>query len=410
MEGDAPEQAHRREQPERRHDDRDERHDLADPARPRPDGADRVTAVSIVCPVPRWRRVAVITTVIRRSGEYRFDEDRGRRQRRSPASAPRYLLVARARRRGVRARRRAPAATRTRSAHDGLALDTGFLVHNDAQLPAARPALPRARRRDADVGDVVLGQLRGCGLEYSGRRPFAQPRERARARASSRCSGRSAAGSGPPRARSTEPTTRLHTLGATSTSTATRAGSARHFLVPLTSALWSTAPGRALEFPAAYAIRFFDNHGMLGFGRFRWRDRHRRQPTRTSRAIARAARAAPAPRRSASARCGATPDGVELTHRRRRAARASTRVVVATHADQALALLDDPSDDERRVLGALRVHDERGRAAHGRARSCRARAAARASWNYRLGDDGQPDDDLLPEPAPAARRPTTTTA
>src|SRR5437588_469778 len=45
----------------------------------------------------------------------------------------------------------------------------------------------------------------------------------------------------------------------------------RHFLVPLTSALWSTAPGRALEFPAAYAIRFFDNHGMLGFGRFKWR-------------------------------------------------------------------------------------------------------------------------------------------
>ena len=45
----------------------------------------------------------------------------------------------------------------------------------------------------------------------------------------------------------------------------------RHFLVPLTSALWSTAPGRALEFPAAYAIRFFENHGMLGFGRFRWR-------------------------------------------------------------------------------------------------------------------------------------------
>src|SRR5947209_11382594 len=37
----------------------------------------------------------------------------------------------------------------------------------------------------------------------------------------------------------------------------------RSFLVPLTSALWSTAPGRALEFPAAYAIRFFDNHGML---------------------------------------------------------------------------------------------------------------------------------------------------
>src|SRR5207244_7539738 len=44
-----------------------------------------------------------------------------------------------------------------------------------------------------------------------------------------------------------------------------------HFLVPLTAALWSTAPERALDFPAAYAIRFFDHHGMLGFGRLGWR-------------------------------------------------------------------------------------------------------------------------------------------
>src|SRR5207247_2204862 len=38
-----------------------------------------------------------------------------------------------------------------------------------------------------------------------------------------------------------------------------------HFLVPLTSALWSTAPERALEFPAAYAIRFFDQHVLRAF-------------------------------------------------------------------------------------------------------------------------------------------------
>ena len=41
--------------------------------------------------------------------------------------------------------------------------------------------------------------------------------------------------------------------------------------MPLTAALWSTAPGRALEYPAGPAIRFFENHGMLGFRRFRWR-------------------------------------------------------------------------------------------------------------------------------------------
>src|SRR5207247_8265296 len=44
-----------------------------------------------------------------------------------------------------------------------------------------------------------------------------------------------------------------------------------HFLVPLTAALWSSGTGAALDFPAGYALAFFDNHGMLGFRRRRWR-------------------------------------------------------------------------------------------------------------------------------------------
>jgi hypothetical protein len=40
VEADAPEQAHRQRKAERRHDDRDQRHDLADPARARADGSD----------------------------------------------------------------------------------------------------------------------------------------------------------------------------------------------------------------------------------------------------------------------------------------------------------------------------------------------------------------------------------
>ena len=44
-----------------------------------------------------------------------------------------------------------------------------------------------------------------------------------------------------------------------------------HFLVPLCAALWSTAPDRTLDFPLVYAVRFFANHGMLGFRRFRWK-------------------------------------------------------------------------------------------------------------------------------------------
>ena len=142
-----------------------------------------------------------------------------------------------------------------------------------------------------------------------------------------------------------------------SATTSTSAGYSRplpaHFLVPLTAALWSTAPGRALEFPAAYAIRFFDNHGMLGFGRFRWRTvtGGSRRLRVGDRGAARAAGCGSARR---CARCGArrTASSCAPTTADRAA---STRWCVATHADQALALLEDPSEDERRVLGGVRA-------------------------------------------------------
>jgi predicted NAD/FAD-binding protein len=64
-------------------------------------------------------------------------------------------------------------------------------------------------------------------------------------------------------------------------------------------------------------------------------------------------------------------------------------VVVATHADHALALLEDPSPDERRVLGAF-GYTRNDVVLHDDSSYLPAAAAARSSWNYRLGDDGRP--------------------
>ena len=36
-----------------------------------------------------------------------------------------------------------------------------------------------------------------------------------------------------------------------------------HFMLPLTGAVWSCAPGQIRQFPARYLLRFFANHGML---------------------------------------------------------------------------------------------------------------------------------------------------
>lgn len=44
------------------------------------------------------------------------------------------------------------------------------------------------------------------------------------------------------------------------------------YLIPMSSAIWSTEPGRMLKFPLVTLVRFFKNHGFLGLhGQYQWR-------------------------------------------------------------------------------------------------------------------------------------------
>jgi predicted NAD/FAD-binding protein len=152
--------------------------------------------------------------------------------------------------------------------HRGIGLDTGFIVHNT-------PNYPYLGRLFGNLGVAVQESemsfsvaCGGCGLEWSGRRPFAQARNVASPRfhrflLEVRRWLRTA--------RATMDTSEGLSLGQYVERHGYSERFRSHFLVPLTSALWSTAPERALDFPAAYAIGFFENHGMLGFGRFPWR-------------------------------------------------------------------------------------------------------------------------------------------
>ena len=268
--------------------------------------------------------------------------------------------------------------------HEGLALDTGFLVHNERNYPLLGRLLHElgVETHESEMSfSVACG---GCGLEYSGRRPFASPANAARpgflallweigrwlrtARTSLEQSDYES-----------------HSLEEYLDERRYSRTFRRHFLVPLTSALWSTAPGRALEFPAAYAIRFFDNHGMLGFGRFRWR---------TVSGGSRMYVDAIARRLGDDLRLGLgvrsvrrVPDGIEV-RTVDDAVRAFDRVVIATHADHALELLEDPSDDERRVLGGFDYATNEA-VLHTDSSFLPRASRARASWNYRLADDGR---------------------
>src|SRR6476469_8161231 len=227
--------------------------------------------------------------------------------------------------------------------HDGLALDTGFLVHNERNYPLLGRLFDELGV-DTHQSDMSFSvSCSGCGLEYSGRRPFAQPANAAKPGFVALLweIGRWL--------RTARPEDESQSLAEYLDAHGYSQRFRRHFLVPLTSALWSTAPGRALEFPAAYAIRFFDNHGMLGFGRFRWRT-----VTGGSRRYVDAIAAGLGER----LRLGSgvrfvrrSPDGVELRIGDR--VERFDHVVLATHADQALGLLEDPTPDERRVLGGF---------------------------------------------------------
>jgi uncharacterized protein len=155
-------------------------------------------------------------------------------------------------------------------------------------------------------------------------------------------------------------------------------------LVPQASAVWSADPASMWDFPASLLAEFFANHGMFGFsGRPRWRTvsgGSARYVERLTRGFAHSLRLSTPVRRVE--RVGdvveVTPAGGEPI--------AFDEVILATHSDQALAMLAEPTAAEREVLQAIRyqpndvvLHTDRSLLPR--------RRRAWASWNYHLQDE-----------------------
>jgi predicted NAD/FAD-binding protein len=123
-------------------------------------------------------------------------------------------------------------------------------------------------------------------------------------------------------------------------------------LLPMGAAIWS-APAEAMRaYPAAAFVRFCENHGLLRlYGRPAWRT-----VEGGSRAYVEAmtAQIRGAAHLDAAVASISRESGRVRVRDRHGDTRVFDHVVVAAHADQALALLDDPSDEERRLLGAFR--------------------------------------------------------
>lgn len=162
---------------------------------------------------------------------------------------------------------------------------------------------------------------------------------------------------------------------------------AEQYVIPLTAAIWSTDPRQILDTPAEFVLRFLDNHRLLHIaGRPAWRVIRGGSQRYVDRLIGpfRDRIRTRTPVRQLRRR----PDGVEVTTDGGRDV--FDAVVVATHSDQALAMLARPTELERAVLGAIRYQPNRA-VLHTDVSVLPRRRRAWASWNYRTPlDPGRP--------------------
>ena len=158
------------------------------------------------------------------------------------------------------------------------------------------------------------------------------------------------------------------------------------YFLPMLGCIWSCPTEQMLRFPVATMVRFCHNHGLLQVSdRPQWHTvvggaRHYVDKIIASLADKRLNTPVRRIERDAAGVRVVTDHGAERFD----------RVVLATHSDQALALLAAPTAQERAVLGAIRYQPNRA-VLHTDASVLPTRRTAWAAWNYeraaRQGDE-----------------------
>lgn len=266
---------------------------------------------------------------------------------------------------------------------EGLAVDTGFIVFNESTYPNLTALFDHigVATKKSDMSFAV--SLDDGRLEYSGTGPlglFAQGRNVISPRFWMMLRDLVRFYREAPR--------NVATLGMmTLDEYLDAAGYGAEFrndhLYPMAAAIWSTPAAKIGAYPAASFIRFCENHGLLKlYGRPVWRTvagGSRSYVRLLADAIPEVVSGRPI---KAIVR---TKNGVELVgldgHRRH-----FDQVIIATHANQALEMLADPSAEERRLLGSFDyiVNDT---ILHSDTRLMPRRRRIWSSWNYLTRDD-----------------------
>jgi predicted NAD/FAD-binding protein len=304
-----------------------------------------------------------------------------------------------------------------------IGVDSGFIVHNRATYPLLTRLFTELGVTVQDSEMSMSVTCAGCGLEYAGQRGLgglAAGLRQGRLRYARMLgevlrfhrSARRLLASGPESPREPtpreptprEPTPREPTPGEPTPGEPTpgeptpgeptlgeflAAGGyspyfTTHFALPFVAAVWSCPPQTALSYPARYLFAFLNHHGLLSVtGSPPWltvSGGSHSYVERVAKQLASVQTGVPvtAVRRSGGGvliTCAGGDDG--------QAEQQFDAVVIATHPDQALRLLADPTAAEREVLGTFR-YSRNETILHTDDRVLPANPRVRASWNYAL--------------------------
>lgn len=157
------------------------------------------------------------------------------------------------------------------------------------------------------------------------------------------------------------------------------------YIIPMGRAIWSATGQGMLDFPAKFFVDFFDRHGFLNVDdRPTWRtvsggsrEYVRRFLEQFSGELRLSSPVRRVQRLADGVRIGsASPDaGLQEEH--------FDTVFFACHSDQALAMLEDPSEAEQQILGAF-PYQANDALLHTDRRMLPKARLARAAWNYHL--------------------------
>ncbi|RME18668.1 MAG: FAD-dependent oxidoreductase [Alphaproteobacteria bacterium] len=156
----------------------------------------------------------------------------------------------------------------------------------------------------------------------------------------------------------------------------------RFYLRPLTGAIWSTPEARMGAFPARALVAFMRNHALMSAGgHHQWFTVSGGSREYVSRIEARLREQGVTIRLKTPVRAIEREGGKVTLHTPGAAPEAFDEVILATHPDQALAMLATPSRAERRALSAIGFQDNHA-VLHADASLMPRRRAVWSSWVY----------------------------